>query len=232
MFDVSGLTEVKMKLFNGWRGTYYTDEYGNCVAKTCRTCRDTLSVSEFTVCKDNSSGYVGNCKPCTNKRQRPRSLEYSRTVRKKYSSRSEEQLISDMVRLNPSGTKRCYKCDSTKPLDKFFRARQNYDGLYQICSACSVKSTVSRRRNKFVPYWTSKNIPLECYVCGDPWTDADHVISEKNKGSDEPYNRLPICESCNSSKYMHPLEDWIRRKYPDIADEVLHRVTVEYGIAI
>lgn len=232
MFDVTGLTEVKMRPFHGWRGTYYVDEYGTCVAKTCRTCRVTFSVDYFTPCKDNNSGFVGSCKSCRNDRQRPRNTKYSQTIRKKYSSRSEEQMIYDMIRLNPSGLKRCFKCESIKPLNDFFRTRQNYDSLSQICKECSMKRTVFKSRNKFVPYWSSKNIPLECYVCGDPWTDADHVVAESRGGSDYAHNRLPMCDSCNSSKYSHPLETWIRKKHPDIADEVLHRVTVDYGVSI
>lgn len=232
VFDVSGLTEVKMRPFYGWRGRYYVDENGICVAKTCRSCRITLPVSSFTVCNDNSSGYRGNCKSCTNKKQLPRRDDYRKVIIKKYSSRSQEQLDSDMKRLHPDGTKWCFKCRTTKELSGYYRDKTKSDSLRQVCTPCEIKSAVIRQKNKFVPYWSSKNIPLECYVCGDPWEDADHVVAEKRGGSDDSYNRLPICGSCNSSKYMHPLEDWIRRKYPDIADEVLHRVTVEYGITI
>ena len=232
MFDVSGLFENKMMLSKGWRGTYYTDHAGVCVAKVCRTCRVALPVSDFTPTNDNSSGYIANCKPCTYKKNKHKSNLYRKTIREKYSNRTKEQIELDMIRLNPSGSKRCFKCTLTKPLSDFFRAKMNSDGLYQTCKVCSMESTMTRKRNKFIPYWESKGIPLVCYVCGDPWKDADHVIAEKCGGPDAPHNRLPICGPCNSSKYMHPLEDWIRGKYPDIADEVLHRVTVVYGITI
>lgn len=232
VFDVTGLTEVKMRPFYGWRGTYYIDESGTCIAKTCRACRETLSVDCFTVCNDNSSGYRGNCKKCVNKIQRPKGNTYSRTIRAKYSNRSDDQLALDMRRHHPDGKKRCHSCEETKPLNDFFKARMNYDGLYDICKKCSMRKTVKRKKNRFLSYWAGKNIPLECYVCRGPWEDADHVIAEKLGGSDDSHNRLPICGSCNSSKYSHPLETWLRKKHPDIADEVLHRVTVDYGVSI
>lgn len=232
MVDVSGLTEVKMKLFHGWRGTYYLDNSGTCVAKVCRECRETLPVSSFIAASDNSSGYVAKCKPCRYKIHNTRATKYSQTIRKRYANRSDEEIESDKLRLNPLGTKRCYKCETTKTVYDFFRSRQEPDGLYIICKTCSMAVTVRKKRNKFIPYWESMGIPLECYVCGGPWEASDHVVAEKNNGSNEAHNRLPICKPCNSSKWKNPLEKWIREKHPDIADEVLHRVTVEYGISI
>ena len=297
MFDVSGLTEIKMQKRNGWQGSYYVDGNGVCRAKTCSHCRDILDASNFwresgtkyrlsALCRDyyaekpikrkNRSvsdvlrdrdrvrpdgtkkcykckktlpldsfhtslakidGLQDSCTVCNGKvslspEHRKKYNKWRSLWRKALSMRSDEEIAIDRSATNPSGAKECRKCNVVKPFSDFYGKRSEVDGLRDRCKPCDHKTTSDFRKKPYLDYWNDNGIPLECYVCGDPWDDADHVIAESREGSDEPYNRLPICKPCNSSKYMHPLEDWIREKYPDIADEVLHRVTVEYGFAV
>lgn len=301
MFDVSGLTEVKMQKRNGWQGSYYVDKHDICQAKTCARCKEIVraeffgpdkhrkyglkmycrdcspsvagthrtrsdeqikidrdrvrphgtkkchictkykAFDMFTVSRAKLDGLADRCKTCdksipksTKKYTYAYNSEYRKKYAKKYkarlSARSDEHIKRDMMECHPEGVKLCRECTNLISLDNFYIKRSVKDGLRDECKPCSIKKSNERRVRPYVLYWEAHNIPLECYVCGDPWDDADHVVPKHSKGSDEPYNRLPICEPCNSSKWKHPLLEWLSVKHPSIADDVLYRVGVKYGM--
>lgn len=147
-------------------------------------------------------------------------------------SRSDDEVFRDTLRTVPSGVKSCAICLEAKALDEFYRTKYFLDGYARECSVCDNLGRKLRYEKEYVDYWEYMSIPLECYICGDPWEHSDHVVPKKLEGVDDPYNRLPICGTHNSSKYMHPLREWLKEKHPDKYDEVIHRVTVEYGMEI
>lgn len=302
MFDVSGLTEVKMKKHKGKQGRYFLDVDNQVVAKTCYKCNEILLASSFTkgnsvgklqsscrgclrateadisnrsgkeleeyrhkkypkglkFCNPCSSykplsvfstdrkkldGLQGRCRDCqaTSSRAYGRMTDASgesnyRKVSQRYRSsnrgRSPDEIVKDRIRLNPDGVKLCSYCGTSKSFDEFYTVDSRPDGLMYECIPCLSARRISRVNKHCISYWNIHNIPLECYICGDPWEHSDHVIARKRGGSDEPYNRLPICQPCNSSKWKHPLDSWLARKYPDIAGEIINKVTVGYGMSI
>lgn len=40
----------------------------------------------------------------------------------------------------------------------------------------------------------------QCYLCGAPATEADHVIPVARGGTDHPDNLKPVCLPCNRAK--------------------------------
>lgn len=203
----------------------------------CASCQERLPLDYFYRSLGARSGIQSKCKTCQYKIARDRRTTvdadgispYDRTLKKyrsRLSSRSAEEILTDRNRVRPDGNKYCCRCSNTLPVGSFHNNRYMLDGLSPICKDCAR----DRKTYLFEEYWLDNGIPLECYVCGGVWDDADHVISKKRKGPDDLYNRLPICSSCNGSKYMYPLEDWLREKHPTIADEVLHRVGVVFGV--
>lgn len=317
MFDVSGLTEVKMKKYKGWQGSYFLSSSGDCLAKTCGNCKTILSLDSFANDKSRPYGARSTCKSCVAgfpsqsyevvsertknliDQYRSRSEEdvkkyrdehyptglkqcidcknslpfssfyklsakldgllsrcipcyrdkfvlntdetgelivnvrgrvYSANSRERLRRRSPGEVKADMLSRHPEGTKTCRKCKEDLDISFFHRSICNYDGLATSCKSCKNLSDKQRSSGIFVEYWNSLGIPLECYICKGPWAHADHVVAEKLGGSDEPYNRLPICQPCNSSKWMHPLDEWIRKKHPDVAETILRKVAVTYGM--
>lgn len=230
MFDVSGLSEIPLATWRGWQGKYYTDDSGTCIAKTCSICKEVLAAVNFSRDKSTKSGLCIRCKDCNYEYRRDKSSSHTKKIKDRYKNRTPDQLLSDRISLRPDGTKWCFRCGIVKSVDSFYPDKYRSDGLNDSCSVCIRAHKSSRRKEEFRIYWESKGIPLECYVCGGPWEHTDHVIAKNLGGSDEPPNRLPMCEMCNSSKGKIVLDEWLVWKFPDIADAVLHKVSVIYGI--
>lgn len=328
MFDVSGLTEVKMRKRNGRQGSYYVDSNDICIAKTCSRCHEVLPRASFDTVTKGKYKVGSSCYPClaTSARDKRNSIVdgeklgtvIARSRSDKLKKRTDAQVVEDRNRLHPLGVRPCTLCERVLPFSEFFRDRTAPSGIHPKCKSCNMillnkyrKSTnecgltneqiitrkyhrkllsrsdaeialdaavsvpsgekpcdkckalkplnefhISRRkldghsrdckvctntrsrakrlqnRNVFEAYWAYKNIPSVCYICGGPWDHVDHVIPEALGGPDDLYNRLPMCEFHNISKWKHPLRDWLMKNHPDKYDEVIHRVTVEYGMEI
>lgn len=292
VFDVSGLTELKMHMRNGWQGSYFLNSDGECVAKTCASCRNLKGSSEFSKNKAIRFGIHTQCKLCVKEhravlsnrsdsaiadtqkslrpdgiklcykcdeslplglfctsRQKPDGLQdmcdpcladwkigkypqYGKNHRAKMKARSDDQIRIDTESIYPAGEKPCTKCLVSKPLSDFYPKPERRDGLRRTCRECDLIRNDLRRKDPHIDYWIANGIPLVCYVCGDPWEHADHVLAESRGGVDDSYNRLPICQPCNSSKWKTPLDEWLLRARPDYASEVLHKVLVVYGMII
>ena len=206
--------------------------------KLCTSCTVYKPFSEFGETRTAPDGLRTYCKPCMSTRYAPatpedraRRTETNRRVREKYNSRSSEEILSDRFRLNPTGTKTCPKCGSSHTFDSFYPNRRRPDGLDYQCKPCSRESSKVRRTHR--DSWSTRGIPEACYVCDSAThIHSDHVIPSSRGGSDGPSNRLPMCGRHNLSKGDTPLEVWLRSKHPDIADDVIHRVTVTYGVQL
>lgn len=295
VFDVSGLTEVKMKRFRGWQGSYYVDHEDKCIAKTCTMCKKIIGAEGFrkdsrhktrltVYCKeclrqkaedrmgrsdeeilkdretlrpngtkwcsdcdttyaldmfyrsrDNRDGLQDSCKEChrrSNDKLKWKKPTYNKNYIDRLKDRTPSQVAMDADSLHPSGHKDCVKCSVSLPLGDFYPNLRRIDGLRDMCRNCDKETNRVKRLKPHVDYWKYMDIPLECYVCGGTWKIPDHVVPEKLGGLDASFNRLPICEKCNLSKWSHPLDEWLYRTHPDIAEAVLHKVTVTYRINI
>lgn len=215
---------------------HYTSD-GSLVAKTCTSCGVDKTVTEFSYDRRNSTGLQGQCRSCVKGTLkslidkdpyyfRDKSTEY----RDKHRARTKSEIAETRKKLRPLGTKRCTECGEFKPLSAYSNYRGFSDGLQARCKPCVTDYDKGRRSRTQESYWVSRNIPLVCYICGDPYSDSDHVVPRKLQGIDDLPNRLPICRKHNRSKNAYPLYYWLRKFNPDIMEEVLYRVINEYKV--
>lgn len=204
--------------------------------KECNTCKITRSLKDFGVNRRVADGLNTQCRDCIkarNSKVDPNvSKERSTKYRKINANRGPEEVLVDRNRIHPDGVKKCTYCRVRLPLTHFYNNIVTNSGLDPICKKCRDVKESRKRQKKDKKYWGSKAIPIECYVCGAPWVighPSDHVIPKSLEGSDESYNRLPLCPTHNGSKWMIPLEIWLRDTMPEKMDEILDRVS-GYGV--
>lgn len=200
------------------------DDFGKDAASTsglnsrCRACVRTLS-------RENGSIVVGD----TGLTRRQLSKARSKS---KLSRRTPLQVKIDRDRLRPEGVKRCRSCRKYLEFSEFYGDITQEDGLNSKCTPCAVDSDKIRRNKQHRSMWEGAGVALCCYVCLEAWSvghHSDHVIPRALGGSDELHNRLPLCPDHNRSKWMTPLEIWLRESMPEKMDEILDRVS-GYGV--
>lgn len=241
-----------MKKYNGVsRGTKYFD--GNTlVARNCAKCQIIKHVDEFYKDKSKSHGIGSYCADCALMEWRasfvprpprprvepkPRTKEQNRSYResqnKRLTSRSKSDVLKDQKRIRPNGTKKCGSCKQTFVISNFHHNIYSADGLFRYCKTCHHRKNTERIRQKHVKYWTKRNIPIECYVCGGPYEESEHIIPLTLEGPDVLANMLPSCVECNrgvGGKHFRPLREWLSTKYPaDEAKIIIDRVA-GYGV--
>lgn len=222
---------------DGWRGRYCFNSQGVLVAKTCSFCHDILDIKEFNKNSAKKYGVASACRTCMSKYNKQwattptdsgnsvGSRRYE-TRRETNKNRTEEEVAQDQRRLRPKGTKKCTSCRHEKSLEMYYSSSNYEDGLQYKCKEC----TVASRSKKYEKYWESKNIPLVCYICQEPYAHSDHVVPLSLYGPDSLDNRLPMCGYHNNSKNGSPLLKWLTTHHPDKIYEVLDRV-LSYGVS-
>lgn len=238
LVDVSSLSEIKMRKCKGRpQGSYWVDkETGECMARTCAKCMSVKPYHSFP----NKSGRKYNlgptCIECTRRdnRSRKNSPGYrdkiSIAAKRKRSAnkmRTSDEINADLWRIRPTGTKTCGACRRDKVFDQFYTCRGNNDGLQHLCIPCKHRDWVYRRNKKYERYWASRGIALECYVCGNPWEEPDHVVPKSLGGPDSLDNLMPICIPCNrgkDGKMNSLLLPWLESRYNSTyVSEVIQR---------
>ena len=241
--DISDLTSVPFRrAWKGFRGSYFLDPTtGECIAKTCSVCHKILHLSKFKL--DNKMKYSASsmCISCNKVRCR----EYSskiidssgvsagarrmRNHRGKNSARSDKEIVEDLFRIHPNGVKTCGGCRKILSFENFYTNICNGSGLTYYCISCTSIKNADQISKKFIEYWQKNNIPIECYICGGPYEHNDHVIPRVLHGSDDPTNRLPMCQHHNDSKWKHLLSSWLMDRMPHKHNDVISRV-ISYGV--
>lgn len=101
--------------------------YDNVPHKTCGKCKDIKPLSEFFVCRTNTSGRSSECKKC-------------------YSSRVDKGKWKQMIDTS-SGKRVCTTCKVEKELTAFRKRKEN--GHYRrVCSECMDKYNKTKRNEK------------------------------------------------------------------------------------
>lgn len=249
--DTSNLIAVPMNKRKDYRtGTRYYDSENILVAKTCANCFEAKLIECFNNDSSAVDGLCTQCRDCrkvirkktykpnpNRKKQPPRSSKKNKTYRstqtKRLTSRTEYDILSDQQRLRPDGIKKCGSCSTKTPVSNFHRDIYSADGLFRYCKPCHHRKNLERIRKEHIEYWTSQDIPIECYVCGGPYEDSEHIIPLTLGGPDILSNMLPSCAECNrgvGGKHARPLREWLFSKFTeDIAKTILDRV-ISYGI--
>lgn len=242
-FDVAGLTEVKSRrpTRDGFKATYYLDGESRCVAKTCTMCRVLLPRDAFTADPRNiATGLMGRCRECGTIYKRESqagtdvSAEAARRHRLRNRSRSREEVLLIRSRKHPHGVKRCRRCAIDKPLGDYYEDSNQYDGLRLHCIPCA-NAIRNRTRGRKVPSrWEEVGVPLECYICGGPFEEIEHIWATSTGGPDVPRNTLPSCAACNrgpGGKHTQMLFTYLWGRFgAREAGEILRRVTMDYGV--
>lgn len=206
--------------------------------KRCYLCGASKDLREFHTDRGNPDGLRYDCKTCSAATSYDRNhqilptgetvvIRRKRQGVEKYKARTPAQVIDCRERLRPDGLKKCTKCQEKKEFNQFSPKPSEADGLSMYCKQCRRRSDRARRSRAWERYWRSHGIPLECYVCEEPYEEADHVVPVALGGPDEVCNLLPICMKCNrgrDGKFMEPLTKWLRRTRPERYTQVLTKV--------
>lgn len=88
-----------------------------------------------------------------------------------------------------------------------------------------------KRRNRGVSAWhevQQDDQPSECVYCLGCAQTLDHLVSIVKRGTgmpsghgDTPFNLVPCCSACNSSKGQADYRDWMRRRFTDLPEKEL-----------
>lgn len=106
------------------------DKIPDITSKTCSKCGEVKPVMEFYRSLRNNDGYYNPCKACC--------LKQKQSYHRKLAARSQNQIPS-------TKTKRCPKCDEVKPVSKFYKAINKFDGYRAICKKCDNSNAVKYR---------------------------------------------------------------------------------------
>ena len=128
--------------------------------KTCNTCEEEKSYTEFGKQASNKDGYLHICRDC-------RSI---------YNRKLNERNAQKVKILNPSGFKECTTCKTEKSYKIFSLRPDTKDGYYPICKECvNNKAMIRRLQNVEVNKEREIN-PLETKYC----SGCDSVSSKAN----------------------------------------------------
>lgn len=147
--------------------------------------------------------------------------------------RTDLEIEADRLRLHPSGEKRCRRCGEMKSLSEFNGGITQHDALQSCCKGCDLISREERRVKAKSSYWQSVGIPIECYMCGGPYEDVEHVWSQSSGGPDVPQNTLPSCAACNrgpGGKHTQMLLTYLWKRYGATEASAILRKVVGWGV--
>lgn len=245
--DISGFEAIPMVKRPNFTGTRYYDN-NTLVAKTCSRCHEIRFTEDFPINRKDPDGLASMCKHCkkvarasyyVKPKRKPRvrakgTPEQARKKRKDRDfvrrSRTPDQILDKQKSLRPFGVKRCGFCREYFPLTQFNKNRDSSDGLSRYCKQCHSESTRRNYKKRLEKFWSDNGIPIECYVCGNPFKEKEHVIPLALEGPNEFTNLLPACVKCNRSKFDIPLYDWLLSIYPlGKATAILEKV-MSYGV--
>ena len=102
-------------------------------AKECKYCLITFPINQFTVNKRNKDGRDNRCKTCTKEKYKQKATAKG-VFGKPYKKKPEPHKNIDDVE-----HKKCYSCQTYKPLTNFKKNRTKWDGLQGDCKDCTNK---------------------------------------------------------------------------------------------
>lgn len=96
-----------------------------------------------------------------------------------------------------------------------------------------VRAIARRRGIAPIPLEGRENIFEEfdgrCAYCPAPATTWDHVVALKNDGLTEPYNIVPACGPCNSSKRTQNVWTWMAKTGRTPHDMLISRLSLYHA---
>lgn len=115
--------------------------------KTCLTCGELKSRTEFSKSRTAAGGIMARCKDCVNKAHSAELIEINKLkqaeLELKYQSGELERPIKQYV-LNGAIRKICIRCFVDKPINDFAIAPRMSDGYNNSCKECYAKHRVAK----------------------------------------------------------------------------------------
>lgn len=159
--------------------------------KTCNKCDKEKPEYEFKKDLRNKSGLQGICKDCN----------------KAWQQKRREDRQSGLVEVIQIFNKCCNKCDTTKPVEEFYKDSGCADGYSTLCKICRNESMSKWRDNNREKY----NASMRDWRKNNPEEVKDHDLRRTYDISLADYNRMKeeqnhVCAICQCSpKGKRPL---------------------------
>lgn len=172
--------------------------------KHCMKCRTWKLRAEFSKDSSRHDGLNTSCIPCRSKRTAPGPTKYER--------RKHHQL----------GLAWCRRCNDWQPVAVMrgglchdHTNSYNREQYHQVWKYTKPERYKGRRKGvENIPYEAQlmllEEFENKCAYCDAPATAWDHIIPITKGGKTVPWNIVPACKSCNSSKNANDVDDWIR----------------------
>ena len=220
-----------------WKSKEYADqrtaEQDKIGVKTCTVCGIEKPLSEFYKC--GNGGYRSYCKKCANakarhyqEKNRDHIIETKRQYHKDhkaeidaynhkyYKNHAEEvkQRVKDWVEANPERAREHKVISQQRQMSRKLGLETDY--MIEDWQQCKDFFTI--------------NGQLHCAYCGKPIPNdevtQEHIIARYVGGGYIPENIIPVCMSCNTTKFTHDFLVWYR-KQPFYSEERERRI-MEY----
>lgn len=101
---------------------------------SCYRCKKWLPVKDFTVSYKSPCGCVSTCKHCINEVARERRSIKRAAQGLKFRQRKCLQVVDNVEMLE------CSKCNTLKPVDRFYKSHRNLVGYTSWCKLCYRKT--------------------------------------------------------------------------------------------
>jgi 5-methylcytosine-specific restriction endonuclease McrA len=193
--------------------------------KWCTRCKSWKHVSEFRADRSRGDGRASTCSSCS-------------YVRKTYGPGKRERVSKAADGL--SWCRECHDWLSSSEVHaglckrhrrEYERWRHQTDASYR---AERRQHAHGRKRGVAPIPAIGQEVILEdfegrCAYCNAPATTWDHIVPISKGGETAPWNVVPACHSCNSSKKDRDVMEWLEVRGIDrLPLSVLDRISLEY----
>lgn len=187
--------------------------------KVCSRCRRSRPIDHFKIDKSRFDGRGYICASC---RDGDRSAPGpTRRERKTKAAIGLKWCRGCSHWLDQVHAGRCRPCANSY-------ARQLYASNPSFREARSHRASARRRNVAVVPVEAREMILEEfggtCAYCSAPATTWDHVVAVTKGGLTEPYNMVPACGPCNSSKRTQNVWAWLKKTGRPARPELIDRL--------
>lgn len=171
----------------------------------CNKCKTWKPNANFVTDRSRWNGLARRCKSCSYTRTAPGPSNPERKVRR------------------ARGQAWCSRCEAWLPIAQVHgglcRPHSNQAARERYASSASTRMerrqhAHARKRNVApIPVVGQESILEEfddtCAYCDAPATTWDHIVPISKGGTTAPWNIVPACQTCNSSKKDRDLEEWL-----------------------
>lgn len=192
--------------------------------KRCTRCKQWMQTSAFRQDRSRWDGLAANCKACSYHRTTPGPTKQERCEQRS------------------NGLAWCRRCEAWLPFSNVHAglcrshineyARNHYANDERYRRRCRQVSHARKRDVAPVPAYAQEMLLEEfdgqCAYCLAPATTWDHIVPVSSGGETVPWNIVPACATCNSSKNNRDMFDWMMAKGLTGHDRLWERMVLEY----